>query len=288
MPKTGNIEAFSAIFPRFLGSIKGKKKYLEQLVFFNWEKIVGPDVAKHVRPDRFSFNTLFLSADSPVWANQLIYLKEEIIGKINQLVQENLVKEIRFNAAGRLKDLKFAGKKINKSEIDIVPNEKEQQKAVDVCNKITDERLRKAASKALAADLAKNRWRLDNGWHQCNNCQRLISKTENLCTDCERKIKKQRIGKIREILTACPWSKYADIYNYVPCTAQEANGVRAQMLQQLAGKIVYEDQNQNSLEMKTLVMLADSVPYEKIDEERIKRVAKRFRWMMIKKEKGEF
>ena len=39
--------------------------------------------------------------------------------------------------------------------------------------------------------------------------------------------------------------------------------------------------------MKTLVMLADSLPYEKITAERIERVMKRFRWMMINKEKDD-
>lgn len=293
MPRTGNFESFNAVLPRFLGSIKSKKKYSEQQVFYHWDKIVGKDIARHVRPERFSFKTLFLAADSPVWANQLLFLQEEIIDKINQFLQEKLVKELRFNASLSPFKKSIEKKDISKSEkINLIPTDEEKSKSAEVCKKVHNQDLQKVLSSAVAANLAKRRWRLENGWHKCADCQTLVEPAEKLCSECQRKAVQSRAKKIREFLLACPWSKYADIYNYVPCTAAEANSERAKLLQQLAGRIVYGDKE--SLEMKTLVMLADSLPYEKITTERIERVMKRFRWMMInkekddKKDKGEF
>lgn len=285
MPKNNQPERFDEVLPRLIGSIRGKKKYQEEMIFWKWDSIAGAEIARHIRPDRFSFKTLFLAADSPVWANQLLFFKTELISKINDFAGQPLVADIRFNASAEAFKRKNAlNSKSEKTTKTVpVPTEAEEKKAAEFCAKITDEKLRRAAEKALSSELAETRLRLQQGWHQCRSCKKLCPPEEAVCFNCRNDERKTREKKIRELLQACPWSTYADINNYVSCTPLEANGQRAKLIQQLAGRLVYGDFE--SLDVKTLVMLADSVPYEQLDETRIKRVTKRLKWMMAQPDK---
>ena len=281
MARTNSFETFDNILPRYICSLSGKKKYSEQVVFFYWDKIIGKDVANHVKPDRFSFNTLFLAADSPVWASQLSIMKEEIKDKINTFVGEALVKDIRFNASfGHIKRQTCENQSVNiENKKTSQPSDEEIKKAENACMDIGDEKVKKAAEKALTASLALNRDRLGEGWHKCEKCGHLCPPKEKFCPTCQRDNKKNVEKKIREKLAACPWSSYGEIYKYVPCSAQQANSQRAAMLQKLAGKLVYGDFE--SIDAMNFVMLADCVMPKELNEERVKKVMKRFRWMMI-------
>lgn len=278
MRKKAGIESVDALLPQFIGSMKYKKKYYEQLVICRWEKIVGADIARHVKAARFDFNTLFLMSDSPVWSNQLTMMKDELITKINAFAGTKIVKDLRFTqGSDTSKKVDIGGEKIS-AERKVQPTEQEERQAATACENIVDDELRSAVGRAMAASLARKRDNIEKGWHKCEQCGTLCVPTEKFCNNCKRQERRTREKKIREILTACPWSTYAEIYNHVHCTAREANEQRAIMLQRLAGKVTYGDKT--SLDVKMLTMLADSIPYEKLTEEHIYRVVKRFRWMM--------
>lgn len=282
MARTNTFETFDNILPRYIRNIAGKKKYSEQVVFFYWEKIIGDDVAKHVRPDYFSFRTLFLAADSPVWANQLMFMREEIKEKINSFVGENLIKEIRFNASVEAMKREIPQKEtaVKRKRKTSLPESEDIKKAVKACVNIKDNEIKKAAEKALSVSLALNRDRISDGWHKCKDCGCLCTPEDDYCEKCIRKNKRETEKKIRELLEARPWSSYGEIYNYVPCTALQANSQRALMVQRFAGKLLYGDFE--SIDTKNFVMLVDCVPPEELTDERIKRVMKRYRWMFAK------
>lgn len=285
MPGNGKIEKFGDILPQFINSLEGKKKYNEQRVICEWEKIVGADIAKHARADRFSFNTLFISVDSPVWANQLMFLQTEMIEKINKYIGSGLVKEIRYNSSNRAfrRPSGLAGEEKSSGKRKTSPPQKREiERAAELCGVIEDSEVRQEAEKAVSAALALYRDRKGEGWHKCNQCGKLCPPDKKLCPYCERESRLEKSRKIRRILRDCPWISYGEIYKYVPCTAEEANSERAIMAQQLAKSLVYGDFT--SLEAKTFVMLAGSIPPENLTEEKIKKVMKRFRWMLINEE----
>jgi predicted nucleic acid-binding Zn ribbon protein len=61
-----------------------------------WPKAVGTQIASKTKPDCLRNGTLFVKTVSPVWVQQLHFVKEEIREKLNQLSGNNAVKEIRF------------------------------------------------------------------------------------------------------------------------------------------------------------------------------------------------
>jgi hypothetical protein len=71
-------------------------KIEENALFKLWSKAVGPQIALKTKPDCLRNGTLFVKTVSPVWVQQLHFIKEEIREKINQLSGKDAVKEIRF------------------------------------------------------------------------------------------------------------------------------------------------------------------------------------------------
>jgi predicted nucleic acid-binding Zn ribbon protein len=52
-------------------------------VFGRWDELVGPDVAAHTRPERFSDGELVVIADSAVWATQMRLLTSAVLRRLN-------------------------------------------------------------------------------------------------------------------------------------------------------------------------------------------------------------
>ncbi|HQP41745.1 MAG TPA: DUF721 domain-containing protein, partial [Smithella sp.] len=50
-----------------------------------WPKAVGPQIALQTRPDSLRNGTLFVKTASSVWVQQLHFMKEEILVKLNNL-----------------------------------------------------------------------------------------------------------------------------------------------------------------------------------------------------------
>lgn len=61
-----------------------------------WPDIVGPDVAAHAQPSSLRKGVLRVRADSPVWANEIKYLVEEIRRRANEVAGTPVVAEVRL------------------------------------------------------------------------------------------------------------------------------------------------------------------------------------------------
>jgi len=53
-------------------------------VFGRWDQLVGPDVAAHTRPERFSDGELLVIADSSAWATQVRLLTSTVLRRLNE------------------------------------------------------------------------------------------------------------------------------------------------------------------------------------------------------------
>jgi predicted nucleic acid-binding Zn ribbon protein len=62
----------------------------------SWTDAVGPDIAKNARPAAIKRKLLVVNVSSAPWMQQLQYLKEELIQKLNQALGRKAVADIRF------------------------------------------------------------------------------------------------------------------------------------------------------------------------------------------------
>jgi hypothetical protein len=61
-----------------------------------WRRAVGPQIAAQTHPDTLKRGSLFVRVSAPVWLHQLQFMKEEILGKINELSGKEEVRSLFF------------------------------------------------------------------------------------------------------------------------------------------------------------------------------------------------
>src|SRR5574340_236836 len=98
---TGKIERLGDI----LGNVLKKRKLSLNLALdpevrrlaAAWHQAVGERIAAHARPEKLQRDTLFVRVSDSVWMQQLHFLKQDILEKINQLLVGKEVKNIHFS-----------------------------------------------------------------------------------------------------------------------------------------------------------------------------------------------
>jgi predicted nucleic acid-binding Zn ribbon protein len=74
-----------------------QKPAAEAKVFGAWEKVVGPDVAKHSRPVKLDAGVLTVEAESTAWATQLRLLAGNLLKRIAAEVGHNVVTKLNIH-----------------------------------------------------------------------------------------------------------------------------------------------------------------------------------------------
>lgn len=74
----------------------GKEQFDEARVFGGWNDAVPPRVALNAQPVRFQRGTLLVHVKSPVWAQELSFLKEDLLRGVRAKAPALNVREIRF------------------------------------------------------------------------------------------------------------------------------------------------------------------------------------------------
>jgi predicted nucleic acid-binding Zn ribbon protein len=66
------------------------------VIWAKWAELVGPPIAQHTRPEAIRGDLLLVNVSSAPWMQELQYLKDEIIKKLNDVLGKKTLKEIYF------------------------------------------------------------------------------------------------------------------------------------------------------------------------------------------------
>ncbi len=88
------IEKFSRTLGRILKARGMQGRLQEYRIFSDWDRTVGPAIARHARPASLRGNRLLLVVDSPAWMQQLSLMKPELRDKLNAGLGRESVREI--------------------------------------------------------------------------------------------------------------------------------------------------------------------------------------------------
>ena len=61
-----------------------------------WADVVGKKVASNTLAKSVEHGTLTVETKNPVWRQELLFQKKEIIKTLNKKLKKNIIKEIRF------------------------------------------------------------------------------------------------------------------------------------------------------------------------------------------------
>jgi predicted nucleic acid-binding Zn ribbon protein len=88
---SGNI---NTVFQKLIKKYGIQYEVRQNEALFLWEKVVGDSIAKHAKAEKISFGKLYVKVDSPVWRNELIFQKHEILNKINKELKNANINDI--------------------------------------------------------------------------------------------------------------------------------------------------------------------------------------------------
>ncbi len=97
--KNNKLTHISDILGQALNNYRPKSDNQMTIIWDYWDKAVGEDVGKNAKPALFKDGILMVNVSSSVWIQHLRFMEKDIISNINQLVQAELVKTIRFKIA---------------------------------------------------------------------------------------------------------------------------------------------------------------------------------------------
>lgn len=96
-PDPRDPQLFGDVLDRLVKARGWQRPAAEATVFGAWERVVGPDVAKHSRPVRLEDGELTVEAESTAWATQLRLLAGSLIRRIAAEVGHNVVRRLHVH-----------------------------------------------------------------------------------------------------------------------------------------------------------------------------------------------
>ena len=94
MAKRPSLNPLPDILARFLKTHGMAIHMLEFKLQQHWPEIVGEHVARHTWPDSVRHRKLYLVAENSVWLQQLLFLKPELLAKINAAADGEVLSDI--------------------------------------------------------------------------------------------------------------------------------------------------------------------------------------------------
>lgn len=94
MAKRPSLNPLPDILARFLKTHGMAIHMLEFRLQQHWPEIVGEHVARHTWPDSVRHRKLYLVAENSVWLQQLLFLKPELLAKINRAADGEALSDI--------------------------------------------------------------------------------------------------------------------------------------------------------------------------------------------------
>jgi hypothetical protein len=124
-----------------------------------WEKAVGPQIASQSRPEHLRREILLVKVANSVWMQQLHFLKEEIIGKVNNVLGKTSVKDIRF-VIGQLPASPDQEHESGFRTLLSVPLKERDKKMMDTClDTLADQELKEIIRRVMTKEITWRRSR---------------------------------------------------------------------------------------------------------------------------------
>ncbi len=94
--KDPQVERLGDVLEKSLKRLELATRLDEYSVWPVWSDVVGKAIALNAQPEKIRKGTLFVKVASPVWMQQLQFMKEMIAEKLNHRLKSEVVKNIFF------------------------------------------------------------------------------------------------------------------------------------------------------------------------------------------------
>ena len=190
------------------------------LLAAGWADIAGVDVAKNSHPAQIQGDTLLVTTRSSAWSQQLSYLTEELLARINARLPDSDISRVRF----RVGKLPVPSRRPGRSMATSSPRGADERPApADAAEAVARFR-----SDVAGAERAKRA----AGWNECVGCAALIAPGSGThCVSCSNARDEERQRFVSRLLFEAPWLGYAGTSELIDdFSHQEYEAIRRRVL----------------------------------------------------------
>ena len=95
LPKPGTEISLEQALEGLISALPLRTRYHEQQVTLHWPEIVGPVLAQQTEKVWVRKGTLYVKMKTPSWKNEVLYLRGELAGRINEHTRTELVRDVK-------------------------------------------------------------------------------------------------------------------------------------------------------------------------------------------------
>lgn len=151
------------------------KDYSQQRALVLWEEVVGERIARLTRAERFAGKTLWVAVASSTVAQELSFFKDHYIERINGLLGEEILHEIRF-VPGRFESA------VQRRPVKLSATDREA--AHSLFSQLTDPRLRRSFERLYLTLREREAALLASGARGCPHCGVVFTEPGEICPGC--------------------------------------------------------------------------------------------------------
>jgi len=93
-------ESLGEVLRRLLNSWGVDGKIREQGAVQRWNQVVGPRIAAHTEAIRVADGKVYVRATSSAWKTELVFMKADIIDRLNRSVGKRVISDVVFVGGG--------------------------------------------------------------------------------------------------------------------------------------------------------------------------------------------
>ena len=269
------------VVPQTIASLGLMKKYHAQCAILFWRTIVGDEIASHSRAQRLERGILTVTVSNSVWTHHLFLLKQDLIGKINTYIGQNVITDIRFVAGNSLRGTNEENTSAAESQplhvkLRAIRLEKaEVTEARKLVEDVTDPVLQKKLLSMMYKNTALKKLRKKEGWQECRHCGVLCPPDDLYCAACLIEQKKENLSAVRKMLRQAPWQNYSEFNQCLPCSFSDYLTAKQYLMNNLIQDIRLGQADEN--DEAALAMLTTGLSPVDLTDDMIKNQIAKFR-----------
>jgi predicted nucleic acid-binding Zn ribbon protein len=180
------LEALGLFLKDSLASLDLEQRVLEETCVLAWDEVVGEAIAEASQAESVREGRLYVTVKSSVWANELVFYKEEIIRRLNEKVGRQVIKDIAFRV-GNVSKRSPLGKESGHSGSGLEGIELTKDELESIESAVQSIEGEAAASLRRLFITAKKmeKWKQAHGWTPCRKCGVLQNTAEGVCPPCK-------------------------------------------------------------------------------------------------------
>lgn len=179
----------------YLAATGNLSKGVAMLCIELWPQIVGPWYSRKTQVIRVSDKELQILCDSAATAQQLQLDKTQIIKRLNERLDGNVIKDLRASTAGRWKNNPLLP--VNPPDhphltdedlesVELTPEEEDF--CENAASAIEDDEIRERFLQSVSAEMKRRRLKIQRGHRECPICGGLFAGMDEYCPVCRANI----------------------------------------------------------------------------------------------------